>query len=359
MALNLAAMPLLGHDQPVAQFWQAYSGGKMAQSWIFCGPKGVGKASFAMHAIRELLSGTASAQASPQSVEAPSAGLFGAMVESPAPTVTLQSVHDPEHPLYRRIEARTHPDFLLIDLPTVAENGKIPTELSVDRLRAVAEFLRGTPSEGSWRIVLIDDADTMNKNAANALLKILEEPPPKSLIILIAATLGFFPPTIRSRCRVLRFAPLTDNVMLPLLQRLYPTLSAPEQTLLLRLAQGSLGQAEQIIQAEGLALYPALLSCLLAAAANQSDQGAWHNMAEKLDKAGETGMALFGRLIEDMLHPMPDAHADPRLAQVLQGFGRDFWLQFYADWQELVGKQQFLYLDTKQVWLNLMTRFAA
>lgn len=349
---------LLGQDGPWQEFWQSSRSGKLAQSWIFIGPKGVGKATAAKAIMRELLSNTISAQADEVSA-VPSAGLFGDI--APPPPKPVENVHSPDHPLYRRVEAGVHPDTLVIQLPKPGETAKPVTELNVDRLRLVGEFLRSTPAEGSWRIVLIDDADCMNKNAANALLKILEEPPPRSIIILIAATLGFFPPTIRSRCRVLRFAPLSSKVFTSLLIQHHPALRPPQIELLTHLAGSSIGQAEQIIKAEGLELYDQCWQFLttLATAGKGTDFNSWHGLADKIDQAGNTGGQIFSTVLQDIVHPFSPRAQDPIVSALLARYSPDFWLQCLADWQELAAQQEFLYLDRKQAWLNLMTRFAA
>ena len=102
--------------------------------------------------------------------------------------------------------------------------GKLRTEIVVDTVRAAPEFLHLTPAEGGWRVVVVDGAETMNRNAANALLKVLEEPPNRAVLILTCAAPGRLPPTVRSRCRLLRLSPLGAADMRGLLPALLPQL---------------------------------------------------------------------------------------------------------------------------------------
>ncbi len=355
LSYSSSTSPLIGQDAATSQFWQAYAGGKMAQSWIFLGPKGVGKSTFALFAARELLSGGFSAEA----ILPPSPvvnSLFGEIADAPSAATAPKSIHDPDHPLFRKIISRTHPDVLMIDMtPTSADARK--SELTVDDLRAVASFLRGTPIEGGWRIVIIDDAERMNKNAANALLKILEEPPPRSLIILVASTIGFFPPTIRSRCRVLRFHALRDQDVLRHVERINPSLNAEDKQVLVNLSAGSIGRAERLIAADGLSVYADINRFFLSIANNAPQWHLWHDIAEKFAAQGELAQSILHSIIQQAIQ------ADGRSQAAQQPIfgiksGKE-WLDFHDEMQQLVGKQQFLYLDGKQVWLNLMAKIAA
>ena len=160
------------------------------------------------------------------------------------------------------------------------------SEIVVDDVRAIADFLRLTPAEGGWRVVVVDGAEFLNRNAANALLKILEEPPQKAVLLLACAAPGRLLPTIRSRCRPLRLAALDDPTLQELLSRYLPELDAAGRTRLAALAEGSPGRALALAEAEGLKLaglvdevlralpdFPLLRAYEMADALGRSDGG--------------------------------------------------------------------------------------
>lgn len=347
---------IIGHETAQQQFWDSCKSGKMAQSWIFLGPKGIGKSTFAKHAVRELLAGTISAKAVEIAASKPT--MLFAEEAAPAP-ITPDSIHHPDHPIYRKVELGTHPDLLIIDTK-VKEGEKKKNELGVDAIREVPNFLRLAAAEGSWRIVVIDDAEMMNKNAANALLKILEEPPPKSLIILIASTLGYFPPTIRSRCRVLKFTALPDDALRGYMRENFPAVHRPEdQSFYIQFAAGSLGNLKLLIEAEALSLYAEIKRMLEYMQARKTEWPRVHMLAEKCEVNPEVAQMIFNRLCETAIRPVSMTQPDSAREIMLRLKTPSGWLDYYDQMQDLVGKQQFLYLDGKQTWLNVMAKMAA
>jgi len=364
---------IIGQAKAKSVFAQSLSSGKMAQSWIFVGPKGVGKSSFAHYVIRELLADSVSLDQSapdvPSSPSESSMGLFGDLMPAaeaaPAQPEIPADLHHPDHPVYRKIHTKSHPDFLSIGIDPNSEKKK--SELSVDEIREVSLFLRGTSSTGGWRVVLIDDAECMNKNAANALLKILEEPPPKSMIILIASTLGYFPPTIRSRCRVLPFQHLSDADVSQYLTANHPAVMESDRSIITTLASGSIGQLNMIIQSGGLELFHDVRKLLDRADDKTQFWPAAHNIAEKMEKQPDIAPVIFNKIIEKAIFGGAPGSAKPAAndgfqslcTRLLRQKSVPQWLDYYSDMQQLVGKQQFLYLDAKQTWLGLLGRLAA
>ncbi|WP_270375869.1 MULTISPECIES: DNA polymerase III subunit delta' [Alphaproteobacteria] len=166
---------LVGHDDAERQAGEAFAEGRMHHAWMITGPKGVGKATFAWRLARRVLGG--------------------------APTGKSPLSVGPEDTVSRRLEALSHPDFLLIRRPFDAKRGKLRAEITVDESRRAPEFFSKSASESDWRVCIVDAADEMNTNAANALLKTLEEPPAKGLLLLVVNAPGRLPTTIRSRCR--------------------------------------------------------------------------------------------------------------------------------------------------------------
>lgn len=213
---------LFGHEAAEATLAAALASGRLHHAWLITGPEGVGKATLAYRFARRLLAG-------------------------PAPTLAL----DPANPVFRRIAAGAHADLLTVERAWDEKAKRRRTEIVVDDVRGVASFLHLTPAEGGWRVVIVDGADTMNRNAANALLKVLEEPPPRAVLLLLAASPGRLLPTIRSRCRSLVLAPLPDALVARLLHEKLP--DAPEPERIAALAGGSPGQALALAEGEGLA----------------------------------------------------------------------------------------------------------
>ena len=185
---------ILGHDSAVAAFLDAWRGGSMHHAWLLAGPRGVGKASFARAAATRIL--------------AEAAGHVGAAsgldVDSATPTA-------------RFIEGEAHPDFKYVERVLNKSGTALARNITVDQVRDLAGLFSATPAMSDWRAVVIDSVDDLEKGAANALLKMLEEPPPNCLFLLVSHIPGRLLPTIRSRCRTLSFQALGDDVMASLL----------------------------------------------------------------------------------------------------------------------------------------------
>lgn len=190
----------------------------MHHAWLLAGPRGVGKASFALSAAERLL-----AEAAGPPVEAPG----------------LETRE--EHPVGRLVAARSHPDFRLLERLVNERTGNLARGISVHQVRELGELFAVTPALSPWRAAVIDSVDDLEPSAANALLKMLEEPPPNSLFLLVSHAPGRLLPTIRSRCRRLEFQPLDDDAMTSVLGQL--GLGASEIVRILPLARGSVGRA--------------------------------------------------------------------------------------------------------------------
>lgn len=230
-----------GHDAVEAQLLALANEGRMPHAVIFSGAEGIGKATMAFRLARFMLT---------RGVDDPNQdSLFGA--PEPAPPAESMDM-EVDHPVFSRVASGGHADLLVVGRKMDDAKGKRAASVEVAEIRKVAPFLRLSASEGGWRVVIIDDADTMNRNAQNALLKILEEPPPHVLIILVAHRAGALIPTIRSRARVVTFEPLGDQVMTELLQVQNHFLAQQEMEALSVLAEGSLGRALALLEEGGL-----------------------------------------------------------------------------------------------------------
>lgn len=190
---------LVGHEQAAAMLAAAYRSGKLPHALIFAGPVGIGKATLAFHLAHHLLKHPAFDQ---------------------APDVF--AVPDPASSLFRQIATGAHPGVLHLTRPLNDKTKSFKTVVTVDEIRKVNRFLSLTSHDGSYRVVIVDPADDMNTNAANALLKNLEEPPSRTLFILIVHAPGSLLPTIRSRCQMVRLTPLDAGSLMSVLETVEP-----------------------------------------------------------------------------------------------------------------------------------------
>ncbi|MAL79651.1 MAG: DNA polymerase III subunit delta' [Sneathiella sp.] len=232
---------LIGHERAEKLFLDNFASGRFHHAWLITGAKGVGKASFAYRAAKFLLSSAAEG----------GGGLFGGPPES------LEIPAD--DPALSLIRAGAHPGLAVLRRQYDAKGKKFFSVIRVDEVRALSPLFQLTATEGSWRIVIVDPVDEMNANAANAILKILEEPPKKTLFLLLSHTPARLLPTIRSRCRQLALRPLADTEMRQVLENHTENLSPEQIDMLLTLAEGSPGKAFSLLEAKGLDIFAALL----------------------------------------------------------------------------------------------------
>ncbi len=241
---------LTGHEAAEKLVMDAISGGNIPHSWLITGVRGIGKATLAYRFARYLLSGAANTPAQEQENS-----LFGDAL----PPVSPQNLHiPPDNPIFSRIAQGSHPDLKVLEVNR--EEGR--NEITVDEVRAVEHFISHTTAESDWRIVIIDSADDMNRNAANALLKVLEEPPHNVIILLVNHNPGRLLPTIRSRCRFLRLKPLAQEDVFAVLAKIAPKLADNEAEFAAALSEGSPGQAAELYEVGGLEIYQELVGIL-------------------------------------------------------------------------------------------------
>ncbi len=219
---------LLGHAAAEAAVVEAWRAGRMHHAWLIAGPEGVGKATFAFRLARWLLKGG-----------------------SPAGGGLALAASDP---VFRRVASGTHADLLVVEREWDDKKKRMRKSIAIDDARLIPPFLHLTPAEGGWRVVIVDGAEDLNLNSANALLKVLEEPPPRALLMLVCAAPGRLLPTLRSRCRRLALGPVPDADVDALLRRDMPALGEAERATLVRLAGGSPGHAMRLADEEGLAM---------------------------------------------------------------------------------------------------------
>ncbi len=209
---------LLGLDDAAAAFESAMTRGRLHHAWLITGPEGLGKAALAHRIARRLLG------ARPD----PDGGVMGSRADDPATRLVL---------------AQAHPDFIVLDRHDA--DGKLRRGISVDEARRLPAFFAKAPALAPWRVAIIDAVDDLNANAANAVLKTLEEPPPRGVLLLVSHSPGRLLPTIRSRCRRLAVRPWTPADLGQFLQQ-QRGLAPPEAAAVAAMAGGSPGRALQL-----------------------------------------------------------------------------------------------------------------
>jgi DNA polymerase-3 subunit delta' len=211
---------IFGHSEAVEQFRKAWDSRSLHHAWLLAGPRGVGKAHFARAAARRILA------------------------EAAGPTFDASDLETPQdHPIAKLIAAGSHPDMRWLERLENEKTGNINRNIKVDQVRELGEFMALSPALSDWRLAVIDSIDELEPSAANALLKMLEEPPPNTLFLLVSHAPGRLLPTIRSRCRRLQFHRLADDAMTSVLEEQLPDVNGAERQRLVSLAHGSVGRA--------------------------------------------------------------------------------------------------------------------
>ncbi len=263
---------LYGHDAAIAEFEEARGSGRLHHAWLLVGPEGVGKATLAYRFARSLLAegdGAAAQHAS--------------------------------HPVFRKVASLAHPNLLLLRRSLNEKTKRYGQWIGVDEVRRLRAFLGHSAGEGSgWRVVVVDRADEMNQNAANALLKALEEPPPRTLFLLVASAEGRLPVTIRSRTRTLRVSALNEEdleaAVRAALARDEHDVDEATLATALALSEGSVRRALELVSGDGIALYGEILTTL--AALPTLDAPRLHALADRLAGPSETDrLALYISLL--------------------------------------------------------------
>jgi DNA polymerase-3 subunit delta' len=260
---------LIGHEEAEKTMLAAQQSGRLHHAWLLTGPRGIGKATLAWRFARFLLCGQQQG------------GLFGDAPES------LEVSQDA--PGRALVDARSHPDLFHLRRTLNPDTGRMRAEIAVDDVRGLGAFMHMTPAMGKWRVAIVDAADEMNRNSANAVLKVLEEPPPNAVLLIVAHAPGRLLPTIRSRCRRLALQPLQDETVVRLLGDYAPDTEPAEKAALARLAEGSIGRALELAGAGSLELYREMVDVL--ATLPELDMPRLHAFAERFAKRGEEANA--------------------------------------------------------------------
>ena len=277
---------LVGHESAERELERLYRAGRLPHAILLGGPRGIGKATLAFRFARFVLA---------QSGQGPdaSADIFGGADEAGLAI-------DPQSGVFRRVAAGGHADLLTVERAWDPRRRRLRADILVEDTRAIAEFFGLTAAEEGWRIVIIDGAEEMNRNAANAVLKILEEPPLRALLLLVSHNPGRLLPTIRSRCRRIMLAAPALPVAAGLVGRYRPELEKAEAEALAAACAGSIGRAVELAGSGGLALYRSLVELLSQIPA--LDVGRLHGFADRLARAdAEDAYRATGELLSQFL----------------------------------------------------------
>lgn len=293
-------MTLFGHAEAEQALLEAYRTGRMPHAWLIGGPRGIGKATLAYRMARFVLAHPDPAVAAVQR----------------AASLALAA----DHPAARRVAAQAHPDLLVIER-TVGEGEKLRAQIAVDDVRRTIGFFGSTAGEGGWRVCIVDAADELNAAGANALLKILEEPPEKALLIVVSHAPGRLLPTIRSRCRRLVLRPLAaEDVARALAAALGREGNDPEIERAAAAADGSVARAIELTGGKALEVREKVTALL--AALPTVDPRALHALGDTLGR-DENSFAAFVDTVRDWLSARLAGRESPsRLVQVAEVWER-------------------------------------
>jgi DNA polymerase-3 subunit delta' len=302
---------ILGQGRAVEQFVSAWASRKLHHAWLLGGPRGVGKASFAHAAARRVLADAAGPPANLPGIETPD-----------------------DHPMARLVEAGSHPDMRWLERLPKEKGDGLARDISIKQVRALGEFMGMTAALSPWRVAVIDSMDELNREASNALLKMLEEPPPNTIFFLVSHAPGRLLPTIRSRCRLLPFEPLADDAMTSILEAQSPELSAAERKRIVGMSFGSAGRALAFAQLGLAKLEDAALAII-----RDGDP----TNARRAELANDLGKKASAERYAAFLELAPSLIA--REARGLRGPALERALDAYAKTRELVAVAPRVSLD--------------
>jgi DNA polymerase-3 subunit delta' len=262
---------LFGHVSAEAALLSAYRSGRVPHAFLLAGPQGIGKATLAYRMARFVL-----AHPDPAAREVQQASSL---------------VVDPKNPVARRIAAQAQPDLLVIER-TLNEKGVLHKQIAVEDIRKTVGFFGSTAGEGGWRVAIVDAVDELNRSGANALLKILEEPPERALLLLVSHSAARVLATLRSRCRIVTLRPLAEaDVAAAVAAAMQSTADNPDIAAAAVAADGSVARALALLDAGALDLRRQALDLLDRLPA--TDPKALHALGEALAGTDPQLLAAF------------------------------------------------------------------
>ncbi len=270
---------LFGHQEVEADLLGEWRAGRLPHALLLGGPEGIGKATLAYRLARMVLAA-------------------GGGMQNASHDLSLS----PTDPVFRQIASLTHPDLLVLRRVPEPGEEKLPTIIPADMVRRVRAFFGATAASGGWRVCIVDAVDELNAFGANALLKTLEEPPPRALFLLVSHSPGRVLPTIRSRTRLLRLRPLETQDVLAALDHLRESGVELDQALLPAAAgasQGSVRRAVLLARGEGMEVRSATLRALEQIPSPRADE--LHALGARLQGDRGDGLALFVEAVSDYI----------------------------------------------------------
>ncbi len=319
---------LFGQQTAEQGFLTAWGEDRLHHAWLLRGPRGIGKATLAYRIARALIAdGPGGKQAG---------GSFGS---------GLPATLDPPEgcPVATRIRARSEPRLAVLRRTVNEKTGRLRNQIAVDDVRAVRRFLSLSAADGGWRAVIVDAADEMNRSAANALLKVLEEPPARTALLLVAHSPAALLPTIRSRCRTLDLRPLGAVELSAALAQAEAPVTAQEAGPLALIAGGSVGEALRLTAGGGVALYGRLVALL--GGGRGVERSGMMDLAEQVTGRGAEALyelvarltlTLIGRLARHAATGSSEAEAGPGEAALMAAVARN--RAQAALWAEAAGR---------------------
>jgi len=347
---------LVGHEAAENILLDAWNSGRLPHAWLITGPKGIGKATLAYRFARFVLA---------QTVDFDADAGQDALFADPEPVASGLAIAE-NHPTYLQMSQAAHPGLRVIERSVDDKTKRLRGEIVVGDVRQAIKVFNVTAEGASWRVTIVDCADDMNVNAANALLKTLEEPPARGLLILIAHNPGRLLPTIRSRCRTLALKPLADQEVAAMIAARHPEAEQGAIQALAHLADGSLGRAFDLMESGGPALYEDLVGMLKELP--HSDVAELHKFADRICRRGNEGafdtfISLLGWWLTRMIRHGAIGTAVPEIiqgdadvaARLIARRSLEQWIEVWEKISRLAAQADSLYLDRKQVLFNVFS----
>jgi DNA polymerase III subunit delta' len=295
---------LYGHGEAERMLLDAYRSGRFPHAWLLSGPAGIGKATLAYRIARFLL-------VHPDRQAAAVQQAASLVVEA-------------EHPVARHIAAQAHGNLLVLERSINEKTGKLRQDIAVEDVRRTLTFFGSTAAIEGWRIAIVDSVDELNAQGANALLKILEEPPRRSVLLLVSHCAGRVLPTIRSRCRVLSLRPLaSEDVARAAADALGQPADAAKIMAAAQAAEGSVRRVLALLDADALELRKRTIALLDRLPA--LDHRELHTLGDRLFGTDAAVLAAFVDSVNSWLSDQlrqaaqPLAHLD-RWAAIWEKF---------------------------------------
>ncbi len=319
--------PLHGHETILSNLLEQYGSGRMHHAILLSGLKGIGKVTLALR-------------------------VAGHVFRYPDVTSAEVKLAEPVDgdPILGKISARSHPNLLHLTRPWDAKTKKFKTKLTVEEVRQTVHFFGTARAVDGWRIAIVDALDDMNASASNALLKILEEPPERTLFFLIAHSMGAVMPTIRSRCQHVPMKSLEEKHVLAVLEHfgILNGVEAEDRDLLVKLSEGSVRRAIILAQEDGLDLYRSFNR--ICENLTNPDWEAVHGLADSIAPRGkEDRYRLFLNFADEFMQSNARGDFDAKTA--ISSLAR--WAEVWEKTQKSVRTAESYNLDRKQVILNL------